>query len=398
MAHIPPAADVMRSLGLDVDGPVRWGQQPTTRAAGVFVIETPSPSSSAPIDADQLRRWLDRVPDLRIDGEHPSPTILGRRLASFWVPDVSLLYVGRSNRSLAGRVGALYATELGYRRPHAGGHWLKTLRDVSRLHLWWAETDAAEEYEDALLGAFADALPDELSERLPMPTLPWANLESPAGVVRITGLTAELRDEEADPRRTSDVRRSDPSGSVTRRTPRSASSAATGVRRSAPRTSGKAGLKKKDEPTPVTAEGLAAMHAEVERLRTVERPAVVERIVRARELGDLRENADYEAARREQSFLEGRVQELEQRIRTAVVIRPQERDGVALGSRVRYEVDGQPGELTIVGSTEADPAQGRVSAVSPVGRALLGRRAGDEVEVVTPSRRLHYRVIEVGTV
>ena len=63
---------------------------------------------------------------------------------------------------------------------------------------------------------------------------------------------------------------------------------------------------------------------------------------------------------------------------------------------MRYEVDGQAGELTIVGSTEADPGQGRVSSVSPVGRALLGRRAGDEVEVVTPSRRLRYRVIEVG--
>jgi transcription elongation factor GreA len=138
------------------------------------------------------------------------------------------------------------------------------------------------------------------------------------------------------------------------------------------------------------------MQAELERLRDVERPAVVTRIALARELGDLRENADYEAARRDQSFLEGRIQELERRIRTAFVIRPQGREGVALGSRVRYELDGEPGELTLVGSTEADPALGRVSAASPVGRALMGRRAGDEVEVITPSRRSRYRIVEVG--
>jgi transcription elongation factor GreA len=138
------------------------------------------------------------------------------------------------------------------------------------------------------------------------------------------------------------------------------------------------------------------MQAELERLRSVERPAVVARIVHARELGDLRENADYEAARREQSFLEGRIQELERRLRTAVVIRPPARGGVALGSTVRYELDGEPGELTIVGSAEADPGRGRVSSASPVGRALMGRRAGDVIEVVTPSRRLRYRVLEVG--
>ena len=143
------------------------------------------------------------------------------------------------------------------------------------------------------------------------------------------------------------------------------------------------------------ADGLAALQAELERLREVERPQVVERIKHARELGDLRENADYEAARNEQSFLEGRVQELERRLRTAVVIRSETRTSVALGSRVRYEVDGSSGELTIVGSTEADPAAGRISAASPVGRALLGRRAGDEVSVTTPAAEIRYRIVEV---
>jgi transcription elongation factor GreA len=292
-------------------------------------------------------------------------------------------------------VAALYATELGFRRPHSGGHWLKTLREPSRLNLWWAETDAPEEYEDALIEAFRDAIPDDVRAALPDPILPWANLDAPSGAARATGLAGELLDGEAEPRPASGVRRSETEGSMTRRTPRSGSAQADPARRAAPRSSTAPAAKRRDEPTPVTAEGLASMEAELERLRTVERPAVVTRIALARELGDLRENADYEAARREQSFVEGRIQELERRIRSAVVIRPQERAGIALGSRVLYELDGDPGELMIVGSTEADPAQGRVSSVSPVGRSLMGRHAGDEVEVITPSRRLRYRIIDV---
>jgi transcription elongation factor GreA len=389
----PTAPGLMRSLGLDVDGPVLWGQSPTTRSAGLFAVETPTPTASAPLDQDALRRWLELVPSLRLDGEPATPATLARRLASFWVSGASLLYVGRSNRSLAARVSALYATELGYRRPHAGGHWLKTLREPGRLNVWWAETDAAEEYEDAVLDAFAASLPEGVRTGLSLPYLPWANLEAPAGVVRSTGLADELLNAEPAPGRSSGVRRSD-SSTPARRTPVSATRSPRATRAARPRST--KGDGRRDEPTPVTAEGLTAMEAELERLRTIERPAVVARIVHARELGDLRENADYEAARREQSFLEGRVQELERRLRTAVIIQPQARGGVALGSRVRFELDGEPGELTIVGSSEADPGLGRVSSASPVGRALMGRRAGDLVEVVTPSRRLHYRVLEVG--
>ena len=130
--------------------------------------------------------------------------------------------------------------------------------------------------------------------------------------------------------------------------------------------------------------------------RTVERPAVVERIKHARELGDLRENADYEAARREQSFLEGRVLELEHRLRTAVLIRSDvARSAIALGSHVDYEIDGQAGSLTIVGSAESDPAAGQISAASPVGRALIGRRVGEEVVIKTPAAEVIYRIVAV---
>jgi transcription elongation factor GreA len=137
------------------------------------------------------------------------------------------------------------------------------------------------------------------------------------------------------------------------------------------------------------------MRDEFDRLTRVERPQVVARVASARELGDLRENADYEAARNEQSFLEGRIMELERRIRTAVVIEAGGSGAVAMGSTVVYEVDGRREQLRIVGSTESEPAAGRISAASPVGRALLGHRAGDDVVVATPAAEIHYRIVEV---
>jgi len=137
------------------------------------------------------------------------------------------------------------------------------------------------------------------------------------------------------------------------------------------------------------------MKAELQRLTTEERPAVVSRVKAARELGDLRENADYEAARNEQSFLEGRILELEQRIRTAVVIEVGGRGAISMGSNVTYEVEGRREALTIVGSTESDPAAGRISAASPVGKAMLGHREGEEVVVTTPAAKLTYRIVEV---
>ncbi len=390
----------MRSLGLDVDGPARWGGLPSSQAAGVFVVELDAPLPAAPMDHAALRRWLERVPSLQLDGERPTPAALAHRLASFWIPGEPLLYVGRTSRSLAARVAALYATELGHRRPHAGGHWLKTLQDLARLRLWWAETDAPEEYEDGLLVAFAGRLPDGTTHRPDGSTpLPWANLASPSGDVRDTGLRDALLSAEEGPARPTNVQRSEPSPAIRRRLPTSS-----GVTR-APRRSGSAaasagvaspGTPPRDQPTHLTSDGVTALEAELARLRDVERPEVVERIKLARELGDLRENADYEAARREQSFLEGRIQEIERRLRTAVLISSGARSSIGLGSRVRFELEGEPGELTIVGSTESDPAAGRISAASPVGRALLGRRAGDDVMVTTPGATLRYHILEVG--
>jgi transcription elongation factor GreA len=139
------------------------------------------------------------------------------------------------------------------------------------------------------------------------------------------------------------------------------------------------------------------MAAELDELTRVKRGEVVARIKAAREHGDLKENAEYHAARAEQSFLEGRVQSLEDRLRRAVVV--EEADAatgkVMIGSTVTVEIGGDELRYTLVGSTEADPAAGRLSVVSPVGQALLGATAGADIEVRTPRGSVRYRVVSV---
>ena len=118
----------MRAAGLMPDGPVTWGQPVRSRAPGIFVVELTAGTESAPIDSRAVLAWLQRAPGLLLDGERPAQSALAARLASFWLPRQRVLYVGRTSKSLGGRVGAAYATRLGDRKPHPGGHWLKTLR------------------------------------------------------------------------------------------------------------------------------------------------------------------------------------------------------------------------------------------------------------------------------
>jgi transcription elongation factor GreA len=145
----------------------------------------------------------------------------------------------------------------------------------------------------------------------------------------------------------------------------------------------------------MTSEAHARLEAELHELTRVRRPEVVARIKSARELGDLRENAEYQAAREEQSFLEGRVRLLEERHRHAVIITDHQTGRVALGSVVVVEHEGESITYSLVGTTDADPKAGRISSASPVGAALLGAAAGQTVEVRTPRGIVAYRVVEV---
>ena len=144
----------------------------------------------------------------------------------------------------------------------------------------------------------------------------------------------------------------------------------------------------------ITAAGLEALKAELEELETDGRRAMGERLLAARSLGDLKENAEYHIAKDDQAHLETRIKRLRARLRDAVVVESSDAATFAFGrtAEVREEDSGNVHTWTIVGPTEADLAQGRLSVESPVASALLGRAPGDAVEVETPRGLRKYRV------
>jgi transcription elongation factor GreA len=145
----------------------------------------------------------------------------------------------------------------------------------------------------------------------------------------------------------------------------------------------------------ITPLGLEALEAELEQLQTVERRAIAERILAARQLGDLKENAEYHIAKDDQAHLETKIKRLRERLRNAVVVETNTRDATFAFGRTAEVLDEDSGTVrtwTIVGPTEADAAKGNLSAESPVARALLGRAPGDVVKVQTPRGPRTYRV------
>ncbi|MDE2860241.1 MAG: transcription elongation factor GreA [Chloroflexota bacterium] len=138
----------------------------------------------------------------------------------------------------------------------------------------------------------------------------------------------------------------------------------------------------------LTREGLTRLEAELDELRTVRRQRVAERIQKATELGGTVDNAEYDDSKNEQAFVEGRILTLERITGSAIIIGEETAlsGEVKMGGRVTLlNQNGNEEEYTIVGSPEADPAQGRISNESPVGKALLNKRVGDEVQVKTPA-------------
>lgn len=148
----------------------------------------------------------------------------------------------------------------------------------------------------------------------------------------------------------------------------------------------------------MTAEGFLALEEELNELKTVKRPQVIESIKDARAQGDLSENADYDAARNDQAVLEGKIKELEYLIEHAKIIEEEKIEGVVnLGSTVviNYVEDDEEEEYKIVGSLEANPFENRISNESPIGKAVLGKKVGDVVSVESPSGSYEVKIIEV---
>ncbi len=153
-----------------------------------------------------------------------------------------------------------------------------------------------------------------------------------------------------------------------------------------------------EKPIFLTPEGRAKLESELDQLRTVRRAEVAERIHSAKEEGDITENSAYDEAKNEQAFVEGRIMTIEQMLKNAVMIDAMRAfDSVGIGAIVTVLERGSDDEeeYQIVGSAEADPSKGRISNESPVGKALLGKRVGEDVTIKIPDGVRHLKITEI---
>jgi transcription elongation factor GreA len=149
--------------------------------------------------------------------------------------------------------------------------------------------------------------------------------------------------------------------------------------------------------TYLTEEGLKSIKDELEYLKMTKRPEVINALKEARALGDLSENAEYDAARAEQATVEAKIVELEAMIEHAVIIKEVNNDKVSIGNSVKIEYvgDGDTEEYSIVGSKEADPFNNRISNESPIAQAIIGKKAGDVVTVASPNGEYQVKILEI---
>ncbi len=145
----------------------------------------------------------------------------------------------------------------------------------------------------------------------------------------------------------------------------------------------------------LTAAGLKSLQSEYEDLVNNKRHSIATRIQKAREYGDLSENAEYAEAKDEQSFIEGRILELEQILQNVSVIEQTNNGEVQIGSTVKVHINGKDDTFSIVGAQEADPRQKKISHESPLGRALLGKAVGSSVDVDAPVGKITYKILSI---
>ncbi len=149
----------------------------------------------------------------------------------------------------------------------------------------------------------------------------------------------------------------------------------------------------------LTQEGLAELKKELNDLQSTKRPKVLERLAEARAMGDLSENSEYTAAREELALMDGRIEELQEIVKGAEIIKEDHsakgKKAVQLGSKVKVEVKGKHDMFSLVGEWEADPKEKKISHESPLGKALIGKAVGENVEVEAPAGKIVYTVVEI---
>lgn len=190
--------DLLRASGLSPEGSVRWGNRVPTDRPGIYVVAiADSPESleptlqSAPISSTAIEALLEVRPELRVDQAPPTTADIRKRIAGFWLPDETVLYVGLAGTSLRNRINQYYKTPLGARKPHAGGWFLKLLSNLQSLHVHFAETTDPSGAENAALQRFGSNVTPSTKRGLrdPEHPFPFANLEWPRGVRKNHGIT-----------------------------------------------------------------------------------------------------------------------------------------------------------------------------------------------------------------
>lgn len=145
-----------------------------------------------------------------------------------------------------------------------------------------------------------------------------------------------------------------------------------------------------------TEEGFQKLKQEHQELLTVKRPYAVDRLQKARAMGDLSENSEYSAAKEDLAFVEGRIRELEELIKNAEIINQKTANGgIDIGHRVIVEFNNQQDEYVLVGEFEADPLAKKLSSTSPIGKALMGRKVGETVQVEVPAGKMLYKILDI---
>ena len=148
----------------------------------------------------------------------------------------------------------------------------------------------------------------------------------------------------------------------------------------------------------LTAEGRKELEEELKELKNIKLPALIERVAKARSFGDLSENTEYTNAREDLSFIEGRIDEVQEilsRAQTIKAVSNNAKNAVSLGSKVTLKVKGKEHTFTVVGEWEADPKEKKISQDSPLGKALMGKKVGSEVEVEAPAGKIHYTIHKI---
>ena len=148
--------------------------------------------------------------------------------------------------------------------------------------------------------------------------------------------------------------------------------------------------------TYLSREGMESLEKELQELKTKKRQEIAKRLQEAKDLGDLSENAEYFEAKEAQSFNENRIAELQELLKNAITIEASNENAVGIGSMIEVKSGNGTEMFRIVGSAEANPQEGKISNESPIGRAFLGKKAGEKVEVETPGGKTEYKIISVG--